>query len=171
MNIFAVHINPSVCVRILDDKRVNKMILESLQMLSTCARLSQFPDKDRVMRTSFVNHPCTVWTRASQGNYKWLLSYAELLSDEADFRGFNTSSYRPYFFPLKDALEFITPGDRTEFADCTEFKTRRDLDVTERYQMFMTLKWLTRDRFPSWKHRKTPWFVPWCWDEIKKGSS
>ena len=56
---------------------------------------------------------------------------------------------------------YIPVGDLQEFADCTEFKHRRNLPITQRYQMFMNLKWNVRDKTPpKWSKRKQPtWYV------------
>jgi len=52
------------------------MILEYAQMLSTTHRLLDTIEEedDRVLlyKIAHKNHPCTIWTRESSGNYTWL---------------------------------------------------------------------------------------------------
>jgi hypothetical protein len=81
MNIFVLHKNPKVAARYCCDKHVVKMILESAQML--CAA---HPEGTAPYKRTHYNHPCTVWTRTSLGNYKWLLKHAFALCKEYTHR-------------------------------------------------------------------------------------
>lgn len=67
MNIFVLSEDPAEAARMQCDKHVVKMILESGQMLCAAHEPGSAPWK----RTHY-NHPCTVWTRTSAANYKWL---------------------------------------------------------------------------------------------------
>ena len=49
-----------------DNFRVNKMIIESCQMLSTNAQLMGETTRYRM---SFQNHPSTIWARSSSANF------------------------------------------------------------------------------------------------------
>ena len=81
MNIFVTDENPVIAAQNLCDKHVVKMILESAQML--CAA---FENGEAPYRRSHFNHPCTKWTRASQPNYKWLLTHAYAMCAEYSHR-------------------------------------------------------------------------------------
>jgi hypothetical protein len=62
-----------------DNFRVNKMIIESCQMLSTNAQL--LGEQTRY-RMSFQNHPSTIWARESSSNFACLAVLAQELRDE-----------------------------------------------------------------------------------------
>lgn len=70
MNIFVVNENAALAARDLCDRHVIKMILESCQLLC-----SVFPPeifKDIPYKRTHYNHPCAIWTRTSEANFKWL---------------------------------------------------------------------------------------------------
>ena len=62
-----------------DNFRVNKMIIESCQMLSTNAQLMGETTRYRM---SFQNHPSTIWARSSSDNFRNLVKLATTLRDE-----------------------------------------------------------------------------------------
>ena len=62
-----------------DNFRVNKMIIESCQMLSTNAQLMGETTRYRM---SFQNHPSTIWARQSSDNFRNLVSLAQSLRNE-----------------------------------------------------------------------------------------
>jgi len=62
-----------------DNFRVNKMIIESCQMLSTNAQLMGETTRYRM---SFQNHPSTIWSRESSTNFRDLVTLAKSLRDE-----------------------------------------------------------------------------------------
>ena len=91
MNIFAVDADPISAARVLPDKHVTKMILESAQMLSivfskwywdigTVAKVNGEPFKTE--KGAFRNHPCTQWAAASVENCAWLIQHACGLTTE-----------------------------------------------------------------------------------------
>ena len=99
MNIFVLDKDPKISAEMMCDKHVVKMIVESAQMLSTVHRyldgneyISYSKNGRRIKRWShetdradsemklfksvMLNHPCTIWTRESLGNYCWLSCHA-----------------------------------------------------------------------------------------------
>ena len=85
MNIFAIEkdsegsIDWQQSARSHDNFRVNKMIIESCQMLSTNAQL--LGEQTRY-RSAFQNHPSTIWARESSDNFASLAYLAQCLRDE-----------------------------------------------------------------------------------------
>lgn len=85
MNIFAIEkdsegsIDWQQSARSHDNFRVNKMIIESCQMLSTNAQL--LGEQTRY-RSAFQNHPSTIWARESSANFANLCALAQELRDE-----------------------------------------------------------------------------------------
>ena len=85
MNIFAIEDTPSgeidwhQSALSHDNFRVNKMIIESCQMLSTNAQLM---GEQVRYRAAFQNHPSTIWARESSDNFRNLVSLAQSLRNE-----------------------------------------------------------------------------------------
>ena len=79
MNIFFIHEDAREAARMVCDKHVTKMILESVQMLSTA---HQEGDAPYGCIKSHINHPCTKWARNSMGNYRWLVDHVVEMCEE-----------------------------------------------------------------------------------------
>lgn len=77
MNIFILDASPVIAARMLCDRHVPKMLLESAQLLC-----SPFPVGTAPYKRTHYNHPCSIWTRESYANYSWLLDHAYSISDE-----------------------------------------------------------------------------------------
>ena len=108
MNIFILDNDPIKAAQLQCDKHVVKMIVESAQMLSTahrmldgnqCIRPSKSgKTKQRywehhnnnseavLYRAVHVGHPSTVWTMASEDNYKWHYEHFKALCAEYTYR-------------------------------------------------------------------------------------
>ena len=95
MNIFVVDRDPIRAARLLPDRHVTKMILESAQMLSIVfshhywdigevAKVDGSPFK--TAKGAFKNHPCTQWAADSVYNCAWLIQHAIGLLDEFNVR-------------------------------------------------------------------------------------
>lgn len=91
MNIFVVDRDPIKAARMLPDRHVTKMILESAQMLSivfsphywdigTVAKVDGSPFKTE--KGAFKKHPCTIWAADSEFNCAWLIQHAMGLLEE-----------------------------------------------------------------------------------------
>ena len=72
MNIFFLSLNPKVCAIMHCDAHVRKMILEYAQMLCSAHHVCGKYKSPKLYKIAFKNNPCTVWTRATSGNYLWL---------------------------------------------------------------------------------------------------
>ena len=85
MNIFVLHRSPVRAAKMLCDKHVSKMILETAQMLSTVA-VSLGYDYDCLYKPVHAKHPCTIWAGHSYHNWKWLCRHGLAMADEFTFR-------------------------------------------------------------------------------------
>lgn len=85
MNIFFLHQSPELAARFLCDKHINKMLIESVQMLSTCHHLIG-SGSEAMYKPAFQNHPCSIWVRESADNYFWLRSHAVQIAEEFEIR-------------------------------------------------------------------------------------
>ena len=107
MNLFILDNDPVIAAQSQCDIHVNKMIVESGQMLSTVHRMLdgtmerrlsksgkvrvqywKLDDKreDILYKACHFNHPCTIWTRESVGNYEWHYEHFIALCKEKEYR-------------------------------------------------------------------------------------
>ena len=85
MNIFVTDPDPWKCARVLPDKHIVKMPLETCQMLAivasekwgrgfgTLPRLDGTPYSTE--KGAFRNHPCTIWAGDFVLNWHWLIQH------------------------------------------------------------------------------------------------
>jgi hypothetical protein len=78
MNIFILDQNPTLAAKYHADIHTNKMVLESVQMLSTVLGGRYKP--------THANHPCTKWVSQSRANASWLIELTYALNQEAQSR-------------------------------------------------------------------------------------
>jgi hypothetical protein len=126
MNIFYVHKNPIVAAKMLIDKHVVKMIVESAQMLSTAHRLldgTEYYGKTKTGRkikrwthpnnnldnvlylAGHVKHPSTLWVMKNIFHYNWLYTHMMSLNDEFKLR-YNHTKDHMTIRKLKDILKY-----------------------------------------------------------------
>lgn len=84
MNIFITDECPAKSAQSLPNVLVNKMIVESCQLLSTAHII--LDNKQVAMKSTHANHPCSVWARANTDNYLWLFNHFVALLSEYNFR-------------------------------------------------------------------------------------
>ena len=161
MNIFISDVDPVKSAINLDDKRVNKMILESAQMLCTALHLNDASHLAKY-KTTHANHPSNVWVREGRENYNWLLQHMKALSDEYTFRtGKVHKTYRELYGDLAKGAEFIPDKSLTPFANCA---ARQDMginykhldDVPMAYRLYLIDRWERDKLVPKWTNRSRP---------------
>ena len=107
MNVFVLSECPVESAKMMCDKHIPKMVVESAQMLSTAHRmLDGTPERRRSKSGKTMQqyytfgdnrddmyylavhkyHPCTTWTMASEANYQWHYKHFRALADEYTFR-------------------------------------------------------------------------------------
>lgn len=109
MNIFVVDQNPLLAARMLCDKHVVKMPLETAQMLSTVLGGPYKP--------THASHPCTVWVGERRDNFVWLALHGIALCEEYTLRYGRTHKCEPI---IRTALGLAhrLPRGGTPFAQC-----------------------------------------------------
>ena len=161
MNIFAYDPCPKQSALWLDDIRKNKMILEGCQVLSSTVAMLKPEWAHRVYKITHQNHPCSVWTRGTAGNFSWLLTHTEALYDQ---RGRTHASsrlfpvFREFISEHSDAFMF---EEQTPFANCARNK---DLgidytgvsDTHKAYRLYTTARWAVDTIKLSWNHGEKP---------------
>jgi len=96
MNIFVTSPDPWECARVLPDRHVCKMPLETCQMLAIVASkkwghgFGTLPKADgtpyATEKGAFRNHPCTKWASEFVMNWQWLIAHGFALCDEYKMR-------------------------------------------------------------------------------------
>ena len=91
MNIFILDKNPKKCVEYYHDKHVNKMIIESCQMLANAFTLKELKTapktkKGNYRKHSYLHHPCSKWVLENKSNWIWLLRLTDYLLEEYAYR-------------------------------------------------------------------------------------
>jgi hypothetical protein len=157
MNIFVVDQDPVVCAQALDDLRLNKMIIETAQLLSTAMRYYGYTGND-IYKSTHINHPCAVWARMTTSNYKWLYSYLEALGDEYYMRRCKVhKTISDLRNPLIFGYGLMPSGYLTTFTNCSLYK---DQDVFEAYKSTLINKWNNDKYTPKWTNTSKPtWYI------------
>jgi hypothetical protein len=182
MNIFVLDKDPVKAAQLQCDKHVVKMIVESAQMLSTTHRMldgimSLQPSRNssrKVKRWTLndtrenvmykavhMNHPCTVWTRETSGNYRWHYAHFLALCDEYTHRyGKVHATDKLLRRALMQTPKNIPEADVTQFALAMKAQPQciHSEDPVKSYREFYQTK---QDRFSMvWTKRQVPeWFV------------
>ena len=148
MNIFVSSPSPVESAKFLDNKRIVKMVLETCQLLSTAVTVCGGSGPYKV---THINHPCSIWTRQSKGNYVWLVQHFEALLSEYTRRYGKVHKCNMYLAELKSGVDLIPDGPLLEFINCTTFKNIHD--VHEAYKLCLTEKWKNDKLIPMWDVR------------------
>lgn len=160
MNIFVTDSCPTQCAINLDDKRLNKMIVESCQLLSTTVHKLAPSLAHGLYKQTHANHPCAKWLRKSYGNYIWLIEHTNALLAEYEWR-FNKTHLSKLTFIILDKLDISSYYDLfrlTPFANVSLTKTSNvcynKIFIDYRYTMInkwntTPAKWTNRHR-PDW---------------------
>jgi hypothetical protein len=158
MNIFVTSACPTECAKHLDDKRVNKMCLESVQML--CTAINELGG-EAPYKSTHKNHPCNMWVRVSRSNWHWLWQHTKALCIEyTKRRELKTGVGRRHACEdiLDNILElshYIPKGELTPFVNCAANKSvgvsyKHIEDTKLAYQMYLSDRWETDKRTPTW---------------------
>lgn len=177
MNIFVVDRDPIVAARLLPDKHVTKMILESCQMLSLVFSdhywgVGQVLKVDgtpfKTAKGAFKKHPCTIWAADKIENCAWLIQHACGLSEEFrkrydKYHGLHKSVFackKLFQSVLDEPITVHTMVDSFARAMPDEFKYNTTIDDVEAYQQYVNSKpWVyynylrKPDRRPDWIHQ------------------
>jgi|SRR5210317_1371184 len=170
MNLFRVASSPYHCARALDDIRLNKMILETAQMLSTAARKHAPPEwisEHELYRPTHANLPVPLWIAEGRENYTWTLAYLQSLFAERRFRLSRGHATERLYLSLAKASEFLPESSYTQQPYCG-IKDYSSEGLFRGYRLTLIDKWLEDEiqskrnphkHPPSWIKRGEPdWF-------------
>jgi len=173
MNIFATDRSPTVAARNLCDKHINKMIVESAQMLANAFPLERLAESDcprsqkgSIRKHGYPKHPCTLWGYRTRGNMEWLIEHAMEMGRERNYRWrdkpehFSSQFVAWSYMAINDSL--APRGDLTEFTTAiSEDKTCRNIDGFDNLSPVRKYRlYYKHDKpFVSWTKRAKPsWF-------------
>lgn len=170
MNIFFLDPDPKIAASMHCDQHLHKMILESAQMLSTAAHV-WFPQiSDILYKSSYANHPCTQWVRASTNNALWVSTLAIELDEIRQSLGsdphLSIRVVREIHNRLEDS-EIILSKDRPIFCGPAYIKLDPKYPtVPDKYRRFYLHKakqWALNGKpRMSYKNRSIPEFLKDC---------
>jgi hypothetical protein len=164
MNIFFLDRSITKCAQAHCDKHINKMILESGQLLASVHYCTN-PDAaliPGIYRLTHKNHPSAVWARASINNYIYLLDLMDALNEEAQYRYQHSKIHetlrrvREWPFPNLPDFDFEEPPR------CVHDDFKRIPDTVAAYRAYYK-----RDKrdITTWTRRDTPeWFQNYSLD-------
>jgi hypothetical protein len=156
MNIFVLDSNPKIAAEQHCDKHVVKMLLETVQLLST-ARVEH--GESAPYKATHRKHPCTIWAAKSKENYSWLVALGMALAEEY------TKRFGKSHLSGRRLLEIIDPPASmpsiglTPFAQAMPEQYKKDGDAVAAYRAYYLGE---KTRFAKWaKGSDTPawWFA------------
>lgn len=161
MNIFVLHLLPSIAAQMHCDKHVVKMILESAQLLYSAHHVAGGPLPDGAYKKTHVNHPCAIWVRQSAENYKWLCELGFWLCKEYQYRYGEHKVHKTerHILWLSENLPAGIPDiPRTPFPQAMPVEYKRD-DAVEAYHAYYIENKLKIRNIVKYTRREFPDFL------------
>lgn len=163
MNVFYLSHNPTKCAKWYFNSHISKMLIESVQMMSTTLWFTDpliaeylYKNQKCYAPISNVNHKSAVWVRSSLSHFIWLRNLIICLNEEKKYR-FNTGDHKSYFvginlpFPCIENIKFSQPPQAMP-----EYLQNKDSIVAYR-NYYMSdeknhiAKWTNRNKPEWWK--------------------
>lgn len=161
MNIFVTNFDPNLAARDMADIHVNKMAVESYQILCSALHLNGV-DADLMPKTksgnpprpTHLHHPCVKWAAESIANCNWLARHGSSLCHEFNRRYGKSHFCEPAFRKLFVlAVTYLPDRPMSPFPLCMpdEFKGVSTVSSYRRYyfskRLTMRMEW-TSQRIP-----------------------
>ena len=164
MNIITLDYDPIKNAEYHCDQWLNKMILESAQMLSTAHDMagSWLPT---MYKPTHKGHPVTKWVAQSQQNYKTTLDYLWGLLHEYYYRRDKDHKTTNVLEPLKKIPKL--PRIQQDITYPKTFRKGFEAcynvgDVVQAYRLYARMtnaEWGSRWRYMRWTNRSVPFFM------------
>ncbi len=160
MNIFVLDEDPYASARMMCDKHIPKMVVESAQMMASALRRHGATDEDMPLTKSgtpykggYQHHPCTVWAGKTQDNFDWLADHAyKLLCEYSERFGKEHACTIPIMHMYNMELD-LPEGELTPFAQAMpdEYKHEDAVKAYRAYYHSKTFaKWEKGTPAPDW---------------------
>jgi len=158
VNIFILDSDPVIAAQSQCDKHVVKMILETAQLLSTAVIET---GGKALYKPTHANHPCAIWARKSQSNFKWLKRHGLALCEEYTNRYGKVHAAE---FVIISCLDKTIPeGPLTEFAVAMPEYCKTG-DPVESYKKYYICE---KSKMAKWKHGNIPiWYTLGTYEEF-----
>lgn len=169
MNIFAFHTNPVTCARWLDNKRIGTALKEANQMMSLAVKETLpghvwVDHEGEGMLTkgrSHLNHPVSIWVRASRSNFNWTMCYATALYEEHKLRyGTEHGSYERTKHIREHFGQYFPADQRTPFQNSARHGGHgldfSHLPIHQAYRTYIIARWKIDKRPPDWPQGQMP---------------
>jgi len=150
MNIFILSRDPIEAARMLCNKHIIKMCLESAQLLCN-AHESEAPYKH-----THIKHPCSIWVKESIDNYRWLVAHGFEICIEYTNRYKKTHKTQAVIEWCKHNEPNIPNVGLTPFAICVKDKNA-GVDPVAAYRDYYISE---KARFAKWEPLAT---APFWW--------
>lgn len=154
MQIFVLDKDPKKAARMLCDKHIVKMIVESAQILSTTHHLTNSKYKDFLYKKTHEKHPCVLWVNESKENYIWLLKHLDELLTEYTYRYGKTHKTADIKKILENIPNLQNIG-QTNFTQAIP-EIYKEKNAIKAYRNYYKKE---KNNFAKWTKRKKPnWF-------------
>ncbi len=154
MQIFVLDKDPKKAARMLCDKHIVKMVVESAQILSTAHHLTNSKYKDLLYKKTHEKHPCVLWVTESKENYVWLLEHLDELLKEYTYR----YEKKHKTTEIKKVLENIPSLPNTKLTSFAQAipENYKEKNTIKAYRNYYKKE---KSNFAKWSKRKKPsWF-------------
>lgn len=164
MNVFALDDDPYVAAESMCDKHINKMIIESCQILScvidtrsgdsSLSKTLELPQYPK----AHAKHPCTLWAMETRMNAQWLIKHLHGLEQQFKIRYPRSEhklagSFKAYTLQLEKCT--FDKVERTPFAQAMPDQYKCAGDPVTAYRTY----YLMEKTFAVWKKTDTPaWY-------------
>lgn len=172
MNIFVLSGIPSIAAQFHCDNHVNKMLIESAQMLSTAWHIAA-PDEVKINQNGDwsiaktglkiykpfnPNHPCNKWVRECRENYMWLTVLAKYLAREFTRRyGKEHATQRIVEALMQPPATLPSINWGTPHVQCMPEQYQRKQDAVAAYREYYKKE---KAPFATWTNIEVPyWFI------------
>jgi len=151
MNIFFLHLDTEECAKMHVDKHVVKMILEHTQLLCSVHHITH-SEYIPPYKLTHKNHPCSIWTRESLSNYKYLIKLTKELCKEYTYRYGKVHKCEQYIDLLNNNLPPIEDIGFTKPRQAmpNEYKEEDSIMAYRNYYFY------GKQHIHTWKKRDSP---------------
>ena len=154
MNIFVLDNDIQTCARYHCDRHVNKMILESVQILCTVLNERGFATP---YKSTHRRHPCVLWVDHSYDNFLWLAELTDALNQEYRYR-YEKDRDHASIRVLKEILQHrYESNGLTDFAQAMPNQYKVSGNAVAAYRAYYL-----GDKYPfaQWTRRSAPgWWL------------
>lgn len=177
MNIFVLDECPITAARMMCDKHIPKMVVETAQMMASALRRHDAPDEVMPLtqrgtpyKGGYHHHPCTKWAGDTQLNFLWLMHHGFALCQEYVNRFHRYHACQMPIYEMGELYNIVPAGTLTPFARAFNAEKYPFLYDEEQYtavEAYRTYYQLDKARFAEWR-KGTPAPSWWANNEVKQ---